>query len=79
MKKHYINIAGKDYAPLQVGFGECCINCDIKQQDCCFQCHNFEETDSENVALKEVKHNMPPSLWDKIKKLFMPIESDLPF
>lgn len=79
MKKHYINIAGKDYAPLMVGFGECCLNCDIKQQDCCFQCHSFEESDRENVALKEVKHEMSPSLWDRIKKFFAPIESDLPF
>ena len=24
MKKQYINIGGKDYAPILVGFGECC-------------------------------------------------------
>lgn len=79
MKKQFINVAGKDYGPMLVGWGECCLNCDIKLKDCWCQCETFQEDEDEFITLKEVKHEMPPSLWDKIKKLFMPIESDLPF
>ena len=79
MKKGYITIAGKDFAPISVGFGECCLNCDVKLEFCYWQCHDFEETDTENVALKEVRHEEPTTFWRKVKKIFMPIESDTPF
>ena len=82
MKKQYINIGGKDYAPILVGFGECCLNCDVKQKNCCCQCHQMEESDLENVALKLVRHQAPPTferIWKGLKDLFAPIESDQPF
>ncbi len=79
MKSQIINIAGKDFSPLLVGFGECCLNCDLKIKHCVWQCHDFEEHEDENVALKEVLHKAPPTFWQRIKELFKPIESDTPF
>ena len=83
MKKQYINIGGKDYAPILVGFGECCLNCDIEMKECWCQCHEMEDTEEENVALKLVKHHEPPTFFqrlrEKLKIIFAPIESDLPF
>ena len=79
MKKEMIKIGGKDYSPLLVGWAECCLNCDVKQEQCHMQCHYFEDSEDENVALKEVRHKKPPTIWDKIKTLFMPIEADPPF
>lgn len=80
MKKGYITIGGRDFAPILVGFGECCLNCDVKLKECWCQCHEMEESENENVALKEVIHKEEPSAFRKIigmiKKVFMPIESD---
>lgn len=82
MKKGYITIAGKDFAPMLVGFGECCLNCDVKQKFCSCQCHELEDSEEENVALKEVKHGKEPTVFGKllgkVKKVFKPIETDLP-
>lgn len=79
MKKNYININGKDYGPLSVGFGECCLNCDLAIEECVWQCHDFEDNENQNVALKIIKHKESPTLWQRIKGIFMPIESDTPF
>ena len=82
MKKETIKIAGKDYSPILVGFAECCLNCDLQQRHCHFQCHYFEDNEEEYVALKRVIHEPPITIWDRLKKLFMPIESPedlLPF
>lgn len=81
MKNDIITYLGKDYAPILVGAGECCLNCDIGQKRCWTQCHEFEESDDENVALKEVRHKKKSSLWKKMKEIFTPImsDSDTPF
>ena len=86
MKTEMINIEGKDYSPILVGFAECCLNCDVKQDHCHMQCHYFEDTEDEYVALKEVKHEESPNIWQRFRnwylnsKWFGPIESDvLPF
>ncbi|MDE7421750.1 MAG: hypothetical protein K2N35_16290 [Muribaculaceae bacterium] len=76
MKKEIITIAGKDYSPILVGFFECCLNCDLQKKHCHYQCHYFEDSEEENVALKRVIHEAKPSLWERIKQLFMPIESE---
>lgn len=75
MKQQIVTINGREYSPLLVNTGECCINCDLGQDQCCTQCHYFEENDSENVALKEIKHKKKPSLLQRIKKLLSPIET----
>lgn len=83
MNKNYINIDGKDYAPIHVGFGECCLNCDLMQKDCWFQCQEMRDSECETVALKLVRHQAPPTfierIWKGLKDLFAPIESDQPF
>lgn len=83
MKNHIIRIGCKDYSPMLVNRNECCLNCDIKMKDCCWQCHDFEEHEGEYVALKKVRHKDKTDRWkklrQKIKKWFEPIESDTPF
>lgn len=83
MKKYMIRIGSKDFSPILVNRGECCLNCDVEMKDCCWQCHDFEEYDGEYVALKKVRHKDETKLWMKIwqniKKCFEPIESDTPF
>lgn len=52
MKDGTIEIDGNIYRPVKAEYGKCCDMCDIGQMQCSFECQEFEENESEYLAMK---------------------------